>query len=65
MEDRGPRTIFAGHIAPGAARPQEVEDAVENPTKVDATGTPTWLGPREQGFEQGPFTIAEVTGIHT
>jgi hypothetical protein len=64
-EDRGPGTVFAWHIPPGAARPQEVEDAVENPPQIDAAGTPSPLGAWEQGFEQGPFTIAEVTGIHT
>lgn len=65
VEDRRPGTIFTWHIAPGAARPQEIEDAIEDPTKVDATGTPSRLGGREQGLEQRPFTIAEVTGIHT
>src|SRR5260221_2325912 len=63
--DSGPRPILLRQIAPGAARPQEIEDAIENPTKVDTTGTPTWLGAWEQGFEQGPFAIVEVTGIDT
>jgi hypothetical protein len=62
---RGPGTVLAWHIAPGAARPQQVEEAVENPPQIDAARTPTWLGRREQGVEQGPFMIAEVTGIDT
>ncbi len=61
--DGGPRTVLAWHIAPGAARPQEIEDSVEDPSEVDAARTPTGLGRGEQGFEQGPFAIAEVTGI--
>jgi hypothetical protein len=65
VEDGGPGTILARHIPPGAACPQEIEDAVEDPTKVDTTGTTARLGSGEQGFEQGPFTIAEVTGIDT
>jgi hypothetical protein len=63
--DHGPWAIFTWQIAPGAARTQEIEDAIEDPTKVDAARTPSRLGAWKQGFEHGPFTIAEVTGIDT
>jgi hypothetical protein len=63
MEDRGPGAIVTWHIPPGAARAQEVEDPVEDASEVDAPRTSARLGRGEQRFEQGPFTIAEVTGI--
>src|SRR5262247_2900749 len=51
----GPRPVLPRQIAPSAPRTQQIEDAVEDSTQVDTTGTPTRLCCREQGFEHGPF----------
>src|SRR5260221_2715445 len=60
---RGPGAVLTWQIAPGAATAQQVEDAVDNPTEVDGSGTTAGLGEREQGFENGPFDIAEVARV--
>jgi len=63
VEVRGPWAVLTRQLAPGASSAQEIEDAVEHPAQVNTSRTPTWLGRWEQGFEQGPFTIGEITGI--
>src|SRR5260221_13795411 len=48
VEHRGPWALLTAQRAPGAARAQQVEDAVENAAQTDAARSPSRLGAWEQ-----------------
>ena len=53
-----------GHQFPGAASPDNIEDAIENfPVRIDAGASvaPVFaVDGGEEGFEQGPLSVGEI-----
>ncbi len=63
MVDRLPRRQVAGQQAPGPARPDDIEDGVENRAQAVPAGPTPWREWREQGLDRLPFRIREVRQV--
>src|SRR5262249_34015897 len=63
--DRSPRREVVGQHPPGAARPQDVEDAIKQVTLLDATGPPGFpkFPLRQQRPDELPLFVREIAGI--
>src|SRR5712692_3724928 len=61
--DCRPGRVIMGQQPPRAATAQDIKDPIENLTHIHASGAASWLGWRDQGLQDGPFGIREVTGI--
>src|SRR5215469_2998542 len=62
--DRRPGAVLGRQIPPRTATAQHVEQAIENAPNVDRAWPSAWLRGGNQGREQRPFAVTEVTGIH-
>jgi hypothetical protein len=60
--DRRVGAVAFGEISPGRACPKDIEDAVENPPVVYPRDTARLV--RQQGLDQGSFSIAQVKPRH-
>src|SRR5262249_17340709 len=52
-----------GHHPPGAAAPDDVQDAVKDLPQVHRAGSPAGLGRREQPLELLPLVAGEIGGV--
>lgn len=61
--DRAPGRETVGQQAPGAARPQHVEDGVGDLAQRPGTPPPTTRRTRQQRFQDPPFVVGQITRI--
>ena len=52
-----------GEQARGTATAQHAKDPIEDQSHITASGVSSCFGRGDQGFENGPFRVGEITGI--
>src|SRR5512142_643391 len=62
--DGGARWVLSRQHAPSTPSSQDVKDGVEHRTHIGLSWASTWLLRRNQRFENGPFFVGEIRGIH-
>lgn len=61
--DGGVLGTVARQVAPGAGVLRLVEDGLEHAAAVDRRSTSAWTRGREQGFDDGPLLVGEVSRV--
>src|SRR6266852_2705768 len=49
--------------SPLASSPIQVQDAIDHFTHIGGSGVSSWLGGRDQRFEDPPLVVAHITGV--
>src|SRR5713101_9658041 len=52
-----------GQQTPSTSAAEQIKDPIENLPHIHASGTPAWLGRRNQRFQDGPFGIRKIACI--
>src|SRR5579883_2878579 len=61
--DGRPRGELVWHGSPLSACAIQVQDGIDDFAYVSGAGMASWLGGRDERFQDGPFLITQITGI--
>ena len=54
---------MVGHLPPGAATAQDVEDGIHDLPSLPTDRTAAWLGWWDQGGEDRPFSVGQIAAV--